>query len=82
MYNFIRTNILGTEKDQISQEQFVQDSKRFHGARATQYVNEYQQDRRWKSNFILVEVIAQGYDIKRFLEALCAQKSKTLSLLH
>jgi len=29
----------------------------------------------WKSNYILVEVVSQGFDIKRFLEALCAAKN-------
>jgi len=39
------------------------------------YVNE----RQWKSNFILVNVIAEGYDLKRFLEVLVREKGKTNS---
>ena len=46
------------------------------GANATRMVNMYQNERQWKSNYILVEVIAQGYDIKRFLEAMTSEKGK------
>jgi len=33
-------------------------------------------DRLWKQNYILVNVIAEGYDQKRFLEAIVKVKSK------
>lgn len=78
MYNLFRTQILGTKQELIDQERYVHETQRFHGSRATQFVNGYQNDRRWKSNYILVEVISQGFDIKRFLEALSAEKRKCI----
>ena len=36
----------------------------------------YQNERQWKSTYILVNVVSEGYDIKRFLEKLVATKSK------
>lgn len=70
--------MLGTEAAQINQELYIADSQRSMGARATRLVNNYQNERQWKSNFILVEVVSQGYDIKRFLEAMISDKSKSI----
>ena len=57
-------------------ERYVQKSQNWHGARATAFVQNYQLDRFWKQNYILVNVIAEGYDQKRFSEALMKAKSK------
>lgn len=59
----------------------MRDSQTWHGGRATAFVANYTNDRQWKQNFIMVNVIAEGYDIKRFLETLAKSKSKFISLL-
>lgn len=58
MYNLFRTKVLGTEQRTIDQETYISQSQRYCGAKATQAVNLYQNERRWKSNLIMVEVIA------------------------
>lgn len=77
MMNFLRTALTNVEQEQLDEERYVASTQRWHGSRATQQVNTYQNDRHWKSNFIVVNVVAEGYDIKRFLEALVKEKSKS-----
>ena len=62
-------------------ERFISESQQFHGTKATSYGANYQNERTYKSNYILVNVIAEGYDIKRFLEAMVAAKSKTITFV-
>lgn len=76
MMNFLRTALTNVEQEQLDEERYVSSTQRWHGSRATQQVNAYQNDRHWKSNYIVVNVVAEGYDIKRFLEALVKEKSK------
>ena len=76
MMNFLRTALTNVEQEQLDEERYVASTQRWHGSRSTQQVNAYQNDRHWKSNYILVNVISEGYDIKRFLEALVKEKSK------
>ena len=74
MLNFLRTTFTNTEKEDIDQEKYVAETQRFYGSRATQFVNSYQNERHWKQNYILVNVIAEGYDMKLFLEAIQKEK--------
>ena len=48
----------------------------WHGRRAVVENQNYQIDRLWKQNYILVNVIAEGYDQKRFIEFMVKVKSK------
>ena len=48
----------------------------WHGKRAVVENQNYQIDRLWKQNYILVNIIAEGYDQKRFNEHMVKQKSK------
>ena len=48
----------------------------WHGRRAVLENQNYQLDRQFKQNYILVNVIAEGYDQKRFIEFMVKQKSK------
>lgn len=48
----------------------------WHGRRAVLENQNYQLDRQFKQNYILVNVIAEGYDQKRFIEYMVKQKSK------
>jgi hypothetical protein len=41
MYNLFRTQVLGTQQDDIDQERYVHETQRYHGARATRFVNAY-----------------------------------------
>lgn len=76
MLNFLRTTFTTAEQEDIDQERYVEETQRFYGKRATQFVNSYQQERQWKQNYILVNVTAEGYDMKRFLEYLQKEKGK------
>ena len=48
----------------------------WHGKRAVLENQNYQLDRQFKQNYILVNVIAEGYDQKRFVEFMVKKKSK------
>ena len=80
MLNFLKTTFTETTEQEIAQAKFIQDSCTYHGRRATNYSQAYLVDRLWKQNYILVNVIAEGYDQKRFLEAMVKAKSKPSSL--
>lgn len=75
MLNFLRTTLSTTTQQDIDHERYVEETQRFYGKRATQFVNSYQNERAWKQNYIAVNVTAEGYDMKRFLE--CLQKEKS-----
>ena len=76
MLNYLRTTFTDTDADDIRQEKFVEDSTAYHGKRAVIENQNYQVDRMWKQNYILVNIIAEGYDQKRFVEFLVKRKSK------
>lgn len=80
MLNFLRTTFTSAEQEDIDQERYVEETQRFYGKRATQFVNSYQQERQWKQNYILVNVLAEGFDIKRFLETIQKEKSNVAQL--
>ncbi len=75
MLNFLRTTFTAAEQADLDQEKYMEETCRFYGKRATQFVNSYQLERQWKQNYILVNVMAEGYDIKRWLEYMMQQKS-------
>lgn len=77
MMNFIKQSLSDADEDQLAMERYIQKSQNWHGARATAFVQNYQLDRFWKQNYILVNVIAEGYDQKRFSEALVKAKNST-----
>ena len=79
MLNYLRVTFTDTDEDDIAQEKYVKDCVTFHGRRATTSIQQYQIDRMWKQNYILVNVIAEGYDQKRFLEHMIKAKSKYYS---
>jgi hypothetical protein len=62
MLNYLRVAFTDADKDDIAQEKYVNESVAFHGRRATSQIQQYQIDRLWKQNYILVNVIAEGYD--------------------
>ena len=68
MYNYFRTTFAGVDREDITQEKFIDDSTTWHGKRATMNIQNYQIERLWKQNYLLVNVIAEGYDQKRLLE--------------
>ena len=76
MLNYLRVAFTDTDKDDLAQEKYVNDSVAFHGRRATAQIQNYQVERLWKQNYILVNVIVEGYDQKRFLEHMVKAKSK------
>ena len=76
MLNALRVVFTDTNKDDIAQEKYISDSLAFHGRRATSQIHTYQVERLWKQNYILVNVVAEGYDQKRFLEHMVKAKSK------
>ena len=76
MLNFLRTTFTDTTEDDIKQEAYVSNTQAYHGGRATQYVHNYQLDRLWKQNFLLVNIMAEGYDQQRFIRYMCKQKGK------
>jgi hypothetical protein len=41
MLNFLRTTFTTTEKEDIEQEKYVNETQRFYGSRSTQFVNNY-----------------------------------------
>ena len=76
MLDFLRTTFTTAEQQDLDQEKYVEETMKFHGTKATKYNANYQNERQWKSTYILVNVVSEGYDIKRFLEKLVATKSK------
>ena len=62
MLNYLRTTFTDTEPEDITQERYVEQSVTWHGRRAVVENQNYQIDRLWKQNYILVNVIAEGYD--------------------
>jgi hypothetical protein len=76
MLNYLRTTFTDTDETDIAQEKFVEQSVTWHGKRAVIENQNYQIDRLWKQNYILVNVIAEGYDQKRFIEFMVKVKSK------
>jgi hypothetical protein len=79
MLNFLRTTFTNAEQEDLDQEKYIEESQRHYGKRACAFVTGYQQERQWKQNYILVQVAAEGYDMKRFLEYIQAEKSKETS---
>lgn len=76
MFNFLKTTFTDANQADLDMEKFVKESCDYHGKRATAHNVSYVAERQWKSNYILVNVIAEGYDIKRFLEVLVKEKGK------
>ena len=76
MQDYLRRALSGMDREDITQERFIADSTAWHGKRATVNIQNYQIERLWKQNYILVNVIAEGYDQKRFLEQMVKAKSK------
>lgn len=74
--NYLKAAVSGMDREDITQERFIADSTAWHGKRATVNIQNYQIERLWKQNYILVNVIAEGYDQKRFLEQMVKAKSK------
>ena len=70
MLNYLRTTFTDTDREDITQEKYVEQSVTWHGKRAVVENQNYQIDRLWKQNYLLVNIIAEGYDQKRFLEFL------------
>ena len=68
--NFLRTTFTDADQDDIAQEKFIQESIQWHAKRSTIAMQNYQIERMWKQNYILVNVIAEGYDQKRFIDFL------------
>ena len=68
MLNYLRTTFTDTDKEDITQEKYIEQSVTWHGKRAVVENQNYQVDRLWKQNYLLVNIIAEGYDQKRFLE--------------
>ena len=62
MLNYLRTTFTDTDSEDITQERYVEQSMEWHGRRAVIENQNYQIDRMWKQNYILVNVIAEGYD--------------------
>lgn len=62
MLDFLRSSFTDSDKEDIKQEKFVQESVAFHGKRCVVDNQNYQVDRLWKQNYILVNVLAEGYD--------------------
>ena len=62
--------------DNSTQDEYVDRTIAWHGRRAVLENQNYQTDRSFKQNYILVNVIAEGYDQKRFIEFMVSQKSK------
>lgn len=62
--------------EQATQQEYVMATVAWHGRRAVLENQNYQLDRQFKQNYILVNVIAEGYDQKRFIEFMVKQKSK------
>ena len=60
--NYLRLTFTDTDKDDIAQEKYVTESVAYHGRRATAQMQQYQVDRLWKQNYLLVNVVAEGYD--------------------
>lgn len=77
MLDWFKTNVGDQSKEDVALEKYVEESKVYHGRRATAHSLTYQNERQWKSNYILVNVVSEGYDIKRFLEVLVKEKGST-----
>lgn len=76
MIDFLRTTFTTAEKEDLEQEKYIEETQLFHGKRATQFVTSYQAERQWKQNYVLVNIVAEGHDMRKFLEALQKEKSK------
>ena len=76
MKNFFRTTFTDTTDDDIKREVKIADAQKNCGGAATQFVHNYQKDRAWKKNFILVNIAAEGYDQQKFIRYICKIKSK------
>ena len=76
MLNYFRTTFGNVDREDITSEKYIADSTAWHGKRATINIQNYQIERLWKQNYLLVNVIAEGYDQKRFLEQMVKAKSR------
>ena len=66
----------GFKEEQATHDEYVARTIAWHGRRAVQESQNYQVDRQFKQNYILVNILAEGYDQKRFIEFMVKQKSK------
>ena len=64
------------EEEKSTQDEYVNRTIAWHGRRAVVENTNYVTDRSFKQNYILVNIIAEGYDQKRFIEFMVKQKSK------
>ena len=64
------------QDEKATQDEYVERTVAWHGRRAVLENQNYQTDRQFKQNYILVNIIAEGYDQKRFIEFMVSQKSK------
>ncbi len=74
MLKYFKKTFTDATDQELQLQQYMEESQTFHGRRATAAGIAYTNERQWKSNYILVNVIAEGYDIKRFLETLVREK--------
>lgn len=60
MINLLKTTF--SDSEDVTHETYVENNLVYHGKRAVKENQAYQIDRLWKQNFILVNVITEGYD--------------------
>ncbi len=76
MMHFFKKTFTDATDAELELDKYIEESQAYHGRKATAANHTYVNERQWKSNYILVNVIAEGYDIKRFLEVLVREKGK------
>lgn len=62
MLDYIKSAFGEETKEELLQNEFVEESKKYHGARAYSFVESYILDREFKNMFIQEHIVAQGFD--------------------
>ena len=74
MLNYIKSAFGDESKEQILQNEYIDEAKKFHGARAYAFVESYSLDREYKNLYIQEHITAQGFEQDDFLAFLAQEK--------
>lgn len=76
MFDYLRTTFTDTTPSQIRAENNIKNMQRVLGGNATIFSQNYLMDRLYKQDYIKINVIAEGYDIRRLYKLMQTEKGR------
>lgn len=81
MFDYLRTTFTDTTPSQIRAENNIKNMQRVLGGNATIFSQNYLMDRLYKQDYIKINVIAEGYDIRRLYKLMQTEKGRWSAII-